>query len=227
MKNTQEFHRKVVLITGSSSGIGAATARQLAADGHRVAIGARRGDRLAALATEIRDAGGVVFAHELDVTSLASVEAFVAAAHQHYGQIDVLVNNAGIMRLAPVDELKIEEWNQMIDVNLRGVLNGIATVLPIMRAQGSGPIVNVASVSTVRALSEGLRQESQFLRVTVVSPGLTRTELFDTRSAQTRAMLEQLAISPQAIADAIAFSIDQPSNVDVNELIIRPTLQGT
>jgi len=243
MKNTQEFHRKVVLITGSSSGIGAATARQLAADGHRVAIGARRGDRLAALATEIRDAGGVVFAHELDVTSLASVEAFVAAAHQHYGQIDVLVNNAGIMRLAPVDELKIEEWNQMIDVNLRGVLHGIATVLPIMRAQGSGHIVNVASVSAlrvdptaavycatkfaVRALSEGLRQESQFLRVTVVSPGLTRTELFDTRSAQTRAMVEQLAISPQAIADAIAFAIDQPSNVDVNELIIRPTLQGT
>ncbi|MFZ3468326.1 SDR family oxidoreductase [Streptomyces sp. 2.9] len=184
---------KVVLITGASSGIGEATARRLAASGHQVMLGARRTDRIAALAEGIRGSGGRADHQELDVTSLDSMRAFVQAAHSRYGHIDVLVNNAGVMPLSPLAALKVDEWNRMIDVNVRGVLHGIASVLPLMRAQGSGHIVNIASVSghrvdptaavysatkfAVRALSEGLRQESRDLRVTVISPGLTRSEL--------------------------------------------------
>ena len=239
--------RKVVLITGASSGIGEATARHLAAIGHQVVLGARRTDKLATLASDIRGAGGEALHKELDVTSLDSVKAFITAAHERYGRIDVLVNNAGIMPLSLLQDLRIDEWNQMIDVNLRGVLYGIAAVLPIMRQQGAGHIINVASVSAhrvdptaavycatkfaVRALSEGLRQESRDLRVTVVSPGLTRSELFDgigdpQVKAGVRAMLDQASIPPGAIAEAIGFAISQPENVDVNELIVRPIGQG-
>ena len=239
--------RKVVLITGASSGIGEATARHLAAIGHQVVLGARRTDKLATLASDIRGAGGEALHKELDVTSLDSVKAFITAAHERYGRIDVLVNNAGIMPLSLLQDLRIDEWNQMIDVNLRGVLYGIAAVLPIMRQQGAGHIINVASVSAhrvdptaavycatkfaVRALSEGLRQESRDLRVTVVSPGLTRSELFDgigdpQVKAGVRAMLDQASIPPSAIAEAIGFAISQPENVDVNELIVRPIGQG-
>ncbi|GAA3439893.1 hypothetical protein GCM10018954_095140 [Kutzneria kofuensis] len=180
---------KVVLVTGASSGIGAATAHHLAAAGHRVVAGARRVDRLAALA------GPSVDVHPLDVTDLDSVQAFVDAAVDRHGRVDVLVNNAGVMPLSPISDLRIDEWNQMIDVNLRGVLHGIAAVLPRMRAQGGGHIVNVSSVSghrvdptaavysatkfAVRALSEGLRQENTDIRVTVVSPGFTESELTD------------------------------------------------
>jgi NADP-dependent 3-hydroxy acid dehydrogenase YdfG len=238
---------KVVLITGASSGIGEATAHLLATKGHRVALGARRVDRIAVLAQEIREGGGEALHQQLDVTELASVRAFVASAHARYGRVDVLVNNAGVMPLSLVEELRIDEWNQMIDVNLRGVLHGIAAVLPIMRKQGAGHIVNVASVSAhrvdptaavycatkyaVRALSEGLRQESKDLRVTVVSPGLTRSELFDGIAdpqvkAGVRAMLDQPSIPATAIAEAINYAISQPANVDVNELIVRPTAQG-
>jgi NADP-dependent 3-hydroxy acid dehydrogenase YdfG len=233
---------KVVLITGASSGIGEATARHLAARGHRVVVGARRTGKLAALAKEIREAGGDVLQQELDVTDMDSVKAFVAVAHERYGRIDVFVNNAGVMPLSMVEELRIDDWNEMIDVNLRGVLHGVAAVLPIMRAQGAGHIINVASVSAhrvdptaavycatkfaVRAFSEGLRQESKDLRVTVVSPGLTRTELFDSSPAETRAFVEQLAIPADAIAEAIGFAINQPANIDVNELIVRPTMQA-
>ena len=238
---------KVVLITGASSGIGEATARHLAANGHRVVLGARRTDRISAIAQEIKKAGGEALHHELDVTNLESVKALVAAAHERYGRIDVLVNNAGVMPLSMMEELRVDEWNQMIDVNLRGVLHGIAAVLPVMRKQGSGHIINVASTSAhrvdptaavycatkfaVRALSEGLRQESRNLRVTVVSPGLTRSELTDgirdpQVQAGVRAMMEQTAIPATAIAEAIAFAISQPENVDVNELIVRPTAQG-
>ena len=236
-----------MLITGASSGIGEATARHLAAAGHRVVLGARRTDRIAALAQEIRDSGGEAFHHELDVTDLDSVKAFVASAHEHYGRVDVLVNNAGVMPLSRIEDLRVDEWNRMIDVNLRGVLHGIAAVLPIMRAQGAGHIVNVASTSAhrvdptaavycatkfaVRALSEGLRQESRDLRVTVVSPGLTRSELFDgigdpQLQAGVRAMLDQSSIPTSAIAEAIGYAIGQPDSVDVNELIVRPTAQG-
>lgn len=238
---------KTVLITGASSGIGEATARRLAGLGHRVLLGARRTGRLAALAEELRATGASVAHRELDVTSLDSVNAFVAAGVEEYGRIDVLINNAGVMPLSPVGDLRIAEWEQMIDVNLRGVLYGIAAVLPRMRRQRDGHIVNVSSVSghrvdptaavysatkfAVAALSEGLRQESRDIRVTVVSPGFTQSELTHrggSAEAQgaARAAAEQLAIPASAIAQAIAFAIDQPANVDVNELIVRPTAQG-
>lgn len=237
---------KTVLITGASSGIGEATARRLAALGHNLVIGARRTDRLAALAVELRAQGAAVTPVELDVTHLESVRAFAEAAVAEHGRIDVLVNNAGVMPLSPLADLRIAEWEQMIDVNLRGVLHGIAAVLPRMREQGGGHIVNVSSVSghrvdptaavysatkfAVVALSEGLRQESEDIRVTVVSPGFTRTELTDRggstqAQAAARAAAEALAIPASAIADAVGYAISQPSDVDVNELVIRPTRQ--
>ena len=238
---------KVILITGASSGIGEATARHLAAAGHQVVLGARRTDRLAALAEQIRAAGGQADHHPLDVTSLASVRTFVDAAHAAHGRIDVLVNNAGVMPLSTLDALRIDEWNQMIDVNLRGTLHGIAAVLPLMRARRAGHIINVASTAglrvdptaavycatkfAVRAVSEGLRQESRDLRVTVVSPGFTQTELTDHGGdeqvrAAARVATDQLAIPAAAIAEAIGYAIAQPDNVDVNELVIRPTAQS-
>ena len=241
-----DAQRKVVLVTGASSGIGAATARRLAASGHRLVLGARRTDRISALAREIRDAGGQAMDVALDVTSLESMQAFVRTSAIAFGRIDVLVNNAGVMPLSFLDELRVAEWNQMIDVNLRGVLHGIAAVLPLMREQKAGHIINVASVSAhrvdptaavycatkyaVRALTEGLRQENDAIRATLVSPGLTRTELTDGIDnehvrAATRAMMDQSSIPPSAIAEAIAFAIDQPAEVDVNELIVRPTAQ--
>ncbi|MFI2363359.1 SDR family oxidoreductase [Promicromonospora sp. NPDC019610] len=237
---------KTVLITGASSGIGEATARRLAALGHNVVIGARRVDRLAALAVELRAEGAAVTPVELDVTHLESVRTFVEAALTEHGSIDVLVNNAGVMSLSPLADLRITEWEQMIDVNLRGVLHGIAAVLPRMREQGSGHIVNVSSVSghrvdpaaavysatkfAVTALSEGLRQENENIRVTVISPGFTRTELTDRggsteAQAAARAAAEALAIPASAIADAIGYAIGQPFDVDVNEVVIRPTAQ--
>jgi NADP-dependent 3-hydroxy acid dehydrogenase YdfG len=238
---------KIVLVTGASSGIGEATAVRLAADGHQVVLGARRVDRLSALADKIRAEGGRAEFHELDVTDLASVRAFADAALQRHGRIDVLINNAGVMTLSTLDALRVDEWNQMIDVNLRGTLHGIAAVLPHMRARGRGHIVNVASVSAHRvdptaavycatkyavwALSEGLRQESRDVRVTVVCPGFTHSELANQGGdpevqAAVRAATEQLAIPASAVADAIGYAVGQPDNVDVNELIVRSTLQG-
>ncbi|GAA5018281.1 SDR family oxidoreductase [Actinopolymorpha pittospori] len=237
---------KVVLITGASSGIGEATARRLAASGHRVALGARRTDLVAAIAEDIRHDGGAANHHEVDVTSLSSMRHFARAVHEKYGRVDVLVNNAGVMPLSTVDALRVEEWNRMIDVNIRGVLHGIAAVLPLMRAQGSGHIVNLASVSghrvdptaavysatkfAVRAISEGLRQESRDVRVTVVSPGLTRSELTEGISdTAVRAAVQdqmEIAIPAAAIGAAIDYAIRQPAEVDVNELLIRPTVQG-
>lgn len=237
--------RKVILVTGASSGIGEATARHLAASGHQVLLGARRVDRIAVIAKEILDAGGEASFQELDVTSLDSVRAFANTAAKRHGRIDVLVNNAGIMPLSMLDELRVNEWDRMIDVNLRGVLHGIAAVLPVMREQKAGHIVNIASTSAyrvdptaavycatkfaVRAISEGLRQENTDIRVTVVSPGLTRSELVDgIANPQVQAAVREmmgLAISPEAIAQAIGFAISQPADVDVSELIIRPTAQ--
>ncbi|WP_328461705.1 SDR family oxidoreductase [Streptomyces sp. NBC_00448] len=237
---------KVVLITGASSGIGAATARRLAAAGHHVVLGARRTDRLTALAQEIEARAGSVFPHVLDVTDQAGVRSFVAAAHDRYGRVDVLVNNAGVMPLSRLDALRVDEWNRMIDVNLRGVLHGIAAVLPLMRAQRRGHIVNISSVSglrvdptaavysatkhAVRALSEGLRQESRELRVTVISPGLTRSELTasigDSGIKDAVETQMSIAIPATAIGEAVRYAIDQPADVDVNELVVRPTVQG-
>ncbi|MFJ5949477.1 SDR family oxidoreductase [Streptomyces noursei] len=237
---------KVVLITGASSGIGEATARRLAAAGHHLVLGARRTDRLAALAEDIGARAGSAVPHALDVTDPTSVRSFVAAAHDRYGRVDVLVNNAGVMPLSRLDALRVDEWNRMIDVNLRGVLHGIAAVLPLMQAQRSGHIVNVSSVSglrvdptaavysatkhAVRALSEGLRQESRELRVTVISPGLTRSELTGSigDSAVKGAVEGQMgiAIPAAAIGEAVHYAIAQPADVDVNELVVRPTAQG-
>jgi len=237
---------KVVLITGASSGIGEATARRLAAAGHHVVLGARRADRLRALAKDIETQAGDAFPVDLDVTDPGSFESFVASAKGRYGRVDVLVNNAGVMPLSRLDALRVQDWNRMIDVNLRGVLHGIAAVLPIMGAQHDGHIVNISSVSglrvdataavysatkyAVRALSEGLRQESRELRVTVISPGFTRSELTDSiRDSEVKEAVEGqmgIAIPAAAIGDAVLYAISQPAEVDVNELVVRPTAQG-
>ncbi len=233
---------KVVLITGASSGIGAGTARVLAAAGARVVLGARRTDRLRTLADEIIAAGGEVRTRALDVTKLEDVEGFVAFARAEFGEVDVLVNNAGVMPLSPLAELKIDEWNWMIDVNIRGVLHGIASVLPGMEARGRGHIVNVSSVGgfvvqptaavyaatkfAVRAMSEGLRKESGKVRCTCVYPGVVTSELAETISDPTaRARMagyRKTAIEPDAIGRAILYAIEQPDDVDVNELVVRP-----
>ncbi|MEV7617617.1 SDR family oxidoreductase [Streptomyces sp. NPDC089799] len=235
---------KVIAVTGASSGIGEATARRLAADGHSVLLGARRTERLDALAAEIAALGGTAAARRLDVTDAADVQAFVRAARDLYGRMDVLVNNAGIMPLSPLEEARTQEWDRMIDVNVRGVLHGIAAALPAMRAQGGGHIVNVASVGAyevvptaavycatkfaVRAISEGLRKESAGdVRVTVVSPGVTASELADhiTDAAAREAMrsYRSVAIPADAIANAIAYAVSQPPEVDVNEIVVRPS----
>lgn len=235
---------KVVLITGASSGIGAATARKSAADGHRVFLGARRTEHLEQLVREIVDAGGDAAFRRLDVTDAADVRSFVQSAREHFGRVDVVVNNAGVMPLSPLAALKVDEWNRMIDVNIRGVLHGIAAALPIMQAQGGGHFVNIASVGAyevvptgsvysatkfaVRAISEGLRQESSGdVRVTVVSPGVTESELADSisdeRAREDMKAYRAVALPAEAIANAIAFAIDQPADVDVNEIIVRPS----
>lgn len=234
---------KTVLITGASSGIGEATARKLAADGHQVFLGARRTDRLQRLVEEISTSGGQAAFRSVDVTDLDDVRAFATTAHQRFGRIDVMVNNAGVMPLSPLDALKIDEWNRMLDVNVRGVLHGIAAALPVMQTQGSGHFVNIASVGAyevvptaavycatkfaVRAISEGLRQESAGdIRVTTVSPGVTESELAETISDRTAReemkSYRSVAIPASAIADAIAFAISRPAEVDVNEIVVRP-----
>ncbi|MFF1786038.1 SDR family oxidoreductase [Kitasatospora sp. NPDC058243] len=234
---------KVVAITGASSGIGEATARRLAADGHRLFLGARRTDRLDRLVAEITAAGGTAAARRLDVTEAADVRDFVAAAEERYGRVDVMVNNAGVMPLSPLEALRTEEWDRMIDVNLRGVLHGISAALPVMRAQGGGHIVNIASVGAyevsptaavycatkfaVRAISEGLRQESAGdVRVTLVSPGVTESELADgiedPAAREAMRTYRAVALPASAIADAVAYAISQPPYVDVNEIVVRP-----
>ncbi|MEU8774176.1 SDR family oxidoreductase [Streptomyces sp. NPDC048606] len=235
---------KTIAITGASSGIGEATALRLAADGHRVLLGARREDRLERLAARIGAAGGTAVFQRLDVTDAADVRAFVARARSAFGRLDVLVNNAGVMPLSPLAALRTDEWDTMIDVNVRGVLHGIAAALPVMRAQGGGHVVNIASVGAhevsptaavycatkfaVRAISEGLRQESAGdIRVTVVSPGVTESELADHIGDSTarRAMVayRAVALAASAVADAIAYAVSQPARVDVNEVIVRPS----
>ncbi|MGW3291001.1 SDR family oxidoreductase [Streptomyces sp. NPDC001002] len=239
--------RKIVIVTGASSGIGAATARHLAAAGHHVVLGARRTDRLALLTKELREAGLSAEHAELDVTDRDGVRAFVEAVLARHGRVDVLVNNAGVMPLAPLAALRVAEWDQMIDVNLRGVLYGIAAVLPSMRERRSGHVVNIASTAAhrvdptaavycatkyaVRALSEGLRQENSDIRVTVVSPGFTRSELThqggdaETQRAA-RVATELIGLPAAAVAEAVGYAIAQPAGVDVNEIVVRPTVQN-
>jgi NADP-dependent 3-hydroxy acid dehydrogenase YdfG len=237
------IENKVVVITGASSGIGEAAARLLAERGAHVVVGARRTDRLETLVADITKQGGSARFRAADVTRRADAQALADFATAEFGRVDVLVNNAGVMPLSPLDALKVEEWDRMIDVNIRGVLYGIAAVLPEMKARGDGQIINVASIGAHRvvptaavycatkyavwAISDGLRQESSDLRVTVISPGVVESELAHTISdaATAKAMDEwrQIAIAPDAIARAIAFAIEQPGDVDVSEIIVRPT----
>ncbi|KAK0366515.1 hypothetical protein LTR94_003087 [Friedmanniomyces endolithicus] len=236
------IENKVIAITGASSGIGEGTARLLAARGAKLMLGARRTDRLAALADELNAAGGQVAFRALDVTDRADVEAFIAATEAEFGRIDVLVSNAGLMPLSRFDSLKVEEWDRMIDVNFRGVLHGIAAALPRFKAQGSGHFVNISSIGgyrvwptcgvysatkyAVRAISDGLRMEHDDIRVTIVSPGVVESELASTiTEAGAAAAMEDfraIALTPDAIARAIAYAVEQPDDVDVNELIVRP-----
>jgi NADP-dependent 3-hydroxy acid dehydrogenase YdfG len=215
----------------------------LASAGAKVVIGARRSDRLERIAGEIEAAGGEVRFHSLDVTDRDDVAASARCAQTAFGRLDVIVNNAGIMPLSPLAALKVEEWDRMVDVNVKGVLYGIAAALPIMSEQGSGQIINVSSIGghsvsptaavycatkfAVRAISDGLRQETDRIRVTVISPGTTTSELADTISdfAARDAMRawRAICISPDAIASSIAYAISQPEDVDVSEIVVRPT----
>jgi NADP-dependent 3-hydroxy acid dehydrogenase YdfG len=243
MISTQDRQSKVVLITGASSGIGEAAARLLAAQGHRVYVGARRTDRLETLVQEIRAKGGTAAFRVLDVTSAEDMRAFVRGAEDTFGHVDVIVNNAGVMPLSPLSSLKLDEWDRMIDVNIRGVLHGIAAVLPGMERQGHGQVINVSSIGglsvsptaavycatkfAVRAISDGLRQETDKIRVTVVCPGVVESELADTITDDTARVAMQafrrVALHPDAIARAIAYAIEQPDDVDVSEVVVRPT----
>ena len=238
---------KVVVITGASSGLGEATARLLSAQGATVVLGARRVDRLQTLVAELTAGGGKALALATDVTQAAQVKALVDAAVQTFGRVDVMVNNAGLMPHSPLERLKISDWDQMIDVNLKGVLYGIAAALPYMQAQKAGHIINVSSVAghkvrpgsavyaatkhAVLALSEGLRQEVKpyNIRTTVVSPGAVDTELVNSVTepdiaANVRKMYE-IAIPPESFARMVAFAISQPDDVDINEILFRPTRQ--
>jgi NADP-dependent 3-hydroxy acid dehydrogenase YdfG len=236
--------KKVVLITGASSGIGEATALHLAKQGMHVVLGARRTERLQALAAGIEAEGGSAAVFALDVTKAESLKEFVDFAIARFGRVDVLINNAGVMPLSKLEALKINEWNQMIDVNIRGVLHGIAAALPVMQQQRSGQIINMASIGAytvsptaavycatkfaAAAISEGLRQEvGADIRVTVVSPGVVESELAESISDPTgreeMRAFRQISIKPDAIARAILFAIEQPADVDVSEIIVRPT----
>lgn len=231
--------RKIILLTGASSGIGEATARRLVQAGHHLVIGARRIERLQALRNEL----GNIDCLAIDVTQAEDLAKMAQFALQQHGRIDVLINNAGVMPLSLLAALKMEEWRQTIDVNVHGVLNGIAAVLPTMQQQRAGQIINVASIGAhavfplsavycaskfaVRAISDGLRQESDYIRVTVVSPGVVASELADhITDASAKASMEgfrRIALPAEAIADAIAWSIEQPDSVDVSEIIVRHT----
>jgi NADP-dependent 3-hydroxy acid dehydrogenase YdfG len=237
---------KAIIITGASSGLGEATARRLAKTGARLMLAARREERLKELATDIQEMGGQAKYQVTDVTDRDQVETLAQATRDAYGQIDVLINNAGLMPLSPLDETKVDEWDKMVDVNLKGVMYGIAAVLPTMRQQKSGHIINLSSVAghqvfpagavycatkfAVKALSEGIRLESNGeIRSTNISPGAVATELTETISDDATAeqvdQLYSVAIDADAIARAITFAIEQPEEVDVNEIIIRPTQQ--
>jgi NADP-dependent 3-hydroxy acid dehydrogenase YdfG len=240
------IQNKVVIITGASSGLGEATAKRLAASGAKLMLVARREDRLKELVGAIAKSGGTATYRVTDVANSAQMEALAKETLSTYSRIDVLINNAGLMPLSPLDQVKVEEWDRMIDVNIKGVLYGIAAVLPIMRQQKSGHIINISSVAghkvfpagavycatkyAVRAISEGLRLESNGeIRSTNISPGAVATELTNTITDKNTAagmnQLNAIAIDADAIARAIAYAIEQPDDVDVNEMIIRPTRQ--
>ena len=241
------IQEKVVVITDASSGIGESTARHLSAKGANLVLGARRLDRLEKLAAELRGAGGKVEVLTTDVTRRQDVAALVKLAVSKFGRIDVLVNNAGIMPLAPFSALKIDEWDAMIDVNIKGVLYGIAAALPEFQKQKSGHFVNLSSVAgikvfspggsvysgtkfAVRAISDGLRHEvGKDIRTTIILPGLVDSELkHNTTHKETSEgvlQLYQIAIPSDAVARSIVYAIEQPADVDINEIVLRPTAQ--
>ncbi len=245
---SQNIEGKVVVITGASSGLGEATARLLSTEGATVVLGARRFDRLQSLAEELTGRGGKALAMPTDVTDCNQVKRLVDTAVETYGRVDVMLNNAGLMPLSPLERLKVDEWDRMIDVNLKGVLYGIAAALPHMKRQQAGHIINVSSVAghkvraggavyaatkhAVRALSEGLRQEvkSYNIRTTVISPGVVASELPHSATdadvaANLQKMYDQLAIPADSFARAVAFAMSQPEDVDINEILFRPTRQ--
>jgi NADP-dependent 3-hydroxy acid dehydrogenase YdfG len=245
---SDNIEQKVIVITGASSGMGEAAARRLAAEGARVVLGARRTDRIDALAAEINEEGGEALAVTTDVTDRAQVAHLVDTAVGTYGRIDVLINNAGIMPLSPFDRLKVDEWDQMIDVNLKAVLYGIAAALPHMKEQKSGHIINLSSVaghkvfggsavysatkSGVRALSEGLRQEVKpyNIRTTIISPGAVKTELLDHISEPdvqqaNQEYVGEVGVPADSFARVVTFAISQPEELDINEVLFRPTSQ--
>jgi NADP-dependent 3-hydroxy acid dehydrogenase YdfG len=245
---TSNITDKVVVITGASSGVGESTARLLAGNGAKVVLGARRKDRIDAVVKDITAKGGSALGFKTDVTKRGDVETLVKGAIDKHGRIDAIVNNSGIMPIAPMAALKVEEWDRMIDVNIKGLLYGVAAVLPQMQKQKSGHIINIASVigikvfapggvvyaatkSAVRVLTEGLRMElhSQNIRCTMISPGAVATELPESSSEEeTRKNLREfykMAIPADSIARAIAYAIEQPAEVEIDEVVIRPTAQ--
>jgi NADP-dependent 3-hydroxy acid dehydrogenase YdfG len=245
---TSNIAGKVVVITGASSGIGERTARLLAGKGAKVVLGARRKDRIDALVRDLRGAGGNALGFQTDVTQRAQVEALVQGALQEHDRIDVIFNNSGIMPIAPMTALKVEEWDRMIDVNIKGLLYGVAAVLPVMQRQKQGHIINTASVLgfkvfapggtvysatkfAVRAITEGLRIElkANNIRTTMISPGVVATDLPESSSEEaTRKNLREfykIAIPVESIANAIAYAIEQPPDVEIDEIVIRPTAQ--
>jgi NADP-dependent 3-hydroxy acid dehydrogenase YdfG len=249
VKMSNNIEGKVVVITGASSGLGEAAARLLSAEGAIVVLGARRIDRLQSLVDELHGSGGKAIAMATDVTDCSQVKRLVDAAVQTYGRIDVMINNAGLMPQSLLEHLKIDEWDRMIDVNIKGVLYGIAAALPYMKDQGAGHIINVSSVAghkvgpgtavyaatkhAVLALSEGLRQEVKpyNMRTTVISPGAVATELADSITdpdvaERIHKFYEDVAIPADSFARAVAFAISQPDDVDINEILFRPTRQA-
>ena len=245
---TPNIADKVVVITGASSGIGESTARLLAGSGAKVVLGARRTDRIDALVKDITAKGGAALGFQADVTKRSEVEALVQGAIHEHGRIDVIVNDAGIMPIAPMAALKVEEWDRMIDVNIKGLLFGVAAVLPVMQKQKQGHIINMSSVGgfkvwapggtvysatkfAVRAITEGLRMEHKAdnIRCTIISPGAVATELPESSSEEdTRKNLREfykIAVPADSVARAIAYAIEQPAEVDVNEIVIRPIKQ--
>ena len=245
---TPNIADKVVVITGASSGIGESTARLLAGNGAKVVLGARRKDRIDVLVNDITAGGGSAVGFKTDVTKRSDVEALVKGANEKHGRIDVIVNNSGIMPIAPIAALKVEEWDRMIDVNIKGLLYGVAAVLPIMQKQKQGHIINLTSVASfkvfapggtvysatkfaVRAVTEGLRMEHRGdnIRCTMISPGAVATELPEGSSEEgTRKNLREfykMAIPADSVARAIAYAVEQPAEVEIDEVVIRPTAQ--
>ncbi|MGL4619351.1 MAG: SDR family oxidoreductase [Chroococcidiopsis sp.] len=234
---------KVIAITGASSGIGEASAKLLAQNGAKVVLGARRTEKLEKIVKDIQSSGGIAEFKAVDVTARQDMNAFIHFAKEKFARIDVIFNNAGVMPLSPMNALKVDEWDKMINVNINGILNGIAAGLPIMEAQGAGQFINTASIAAhlvgptsavysatkfaVWAISDGLRQESKNIRMTLISPGVVETELgSDISDEASKGLLQELrktALTPGAIARAVLYAVAQPEDVDVSEIIVRPT----